>query len=83
MSDLVPVRMPKLGMAAIDGTFMEWLVADGEHVEEEQPLYLVATDKVETEILAPATGILRHGTAEPEAVYPVGTQLAVIDPADR
>ncbi|WP_083391438.1 biotin/lipoyl-containing protein [Parafrankia soli] len=79
MTDIVPVRMPKLTMAAIEGTFIEWLVADGEHVNEEQPLYLVGTDKVETEVLSPATGVLRHGDAEPEAVYPIGAQLAVID----
>ena len=82
MTNLVPVQMPKLTMAAIEGTFMEWLAHDGEHVVEEQPLYVVATDKVETEVMSPATGVLRHGDAEPEAVYPVGTQLAVIELPD-
>jgi 2-oxoglutarate dehydrogenase E2 component (dihydrolipoamide succinyltransferase) len=75
----VAVQMPKLTMAALDGTFIEWLVGDGEHVVEEQPIYLVGTDKVETEVLSPATGVLRHGSVEPEAVYPVGTELAVIE----
>lgn len=78
----VPVSMPKLTMAAHEGTFMEWLVADGETVTEEQPLYIVATDKVETEVASPAAGVLRHGTAEAEEVYPVGHELAVIEQAD-
>jgi 2-oxoglutarate dehydrogenase E2 component (dihydrolipoamide succinyltransferase) len=79
MTNIAAVRMPKLTMAAIEATFVEWLVADGEPVVEEQPLYIVATDKVETEVPSPAAGVLRHGIAEPEAVYPVGTELAVIE----
>ncbi|TDC57432.1 biotin-requiring enzyme family protein [Actinomadura sp. KC345] len=75
----VPVRMPKLGMAAHEGVFVEWLVEDGRRVDEEQPIYIVATDKVETEIPAPATGVLRHGDAVPDGTYPVGTLLATIE----
>ncbi|MGW1029469.1 biotin/lipoyl-containing protein [Streptomyces sp. NPDC002577] len=81
MTKTVPVQMPKLSMAAEEGVFMEWLVADGQHVVEEQPIYLVATDKVETEVTAPATGVLRHGPVEAEATYPVGTELATIEVA--
>jgi 2-oxoglutarate dehydrogenase E2 component (dihydrolipoamide succinyltransferase) len=79
MSEQVPVRMPKLSMAAVDGMFVEWLVPDGAEVTAEQPIYIVATDKVENEVPSPAGGVLRHGTAESETVYPVGTQLAVIE----
>jgi 2-oxoglutarate dehydrogenase E2 component (dihydrolipoamide succinyltransferase) len=79
VSNVVPVNLPKLTMAAIDGTFLEWLVGDGQFVEENQPLYLMETEKVETEVVSPATGILRQGAAEPGDVYPVGTELAVIE----
>lgn len=79
---IVPVKMPKLSMAVTEGTFVEWLVDDGEHVTAEQPLYTVATDKVETEVPSPAAGILRHGEAETDEVYPVGTRLATIEVAD-
>lgn len=82
MSETVPVQMPKLTMAAIEGTFMQWLVPDGEAVELNQPLYIVETDKVETEVPSPAAGVLRHGTAEAEKAYPVGTELAVIEVPD-
>jgi len=82
MSRTVPIQMPKLTMATVEGTFVEWLVDDGRPVAEGDPLYLVATDKVETEVTAPATGVLRHGKAEPEEAYPVGTELAVIEVAE-
>ncbi|MGH3253110.1 MAG: biotin/lipoyl-containing protein [Trebonia sp.] len=75
----VPVQMPKLNMAAVDGTFLSWLVPDGTHVQEQQVIYTAATDKVEVDIEAPATGILRHGDAVEERDYPVGTRLGVIE----
>jgi pyruvate/2-oxoglutarate dehydrogenase complex dihydrolipoamide acyltransferase (E2) component len=75
----IPVQMPKLSMAATEGTFVEWLVPDGTHVHEGDPIYTVATDKVETEVESPGTGVLRHGEAQPEGDYPVGTVLATID----
>jgi pyruvate/2-oxoglutarate dehydrogenase complex dihydrolipoamide acyltransferase (E2) component len=76
---LVPVQMPKLTMAAVDGTFMQWLVDDGQVVTKDQPLYLVETEKVETEVPSPAAGVLRHGSAEPGEVYKVGTQLGSVE----
>ncbi len=45
----------------------------------EQPLSTVATDKVEAEVPSPASGVLRHGEAETDVVYPVGAQLATIE----
>ena len=79
MTGQVPVKMPKLSMAAIDGTFVSWLVDDGAPVTAEQPIYVVATDKVETEVPSPATGVLRHGAAQSETAYPVGAELATIE----
>jgi pyruvate/2-oxoglutarate dehydrogenase complex dihydrolipoamide acyltransferase (E2) component len=74
-----PVQMPKLTMAATEGTFVEWLVEDGAQVAEGDPIYSVATDKVETEVESPGTGVLRHGQVQPETDYPVGTVLATIE----
>lgn len=75
----VPVQIPKLTFAAIDATFMEWLVEDGRQVLENQPIYIVETEKVETEVVAPATGTLHHGAVEALGVYPVGFVLATIE----
>jgi pyruvate/2-oxoglutarate dehydrogenase complex dihydrolipoamide acyltransferase (E2) component len=79
MTQVVPVRMPKLTMAASEATFLDWLVADGERVAAEQPLYVVASDKVESEVPSPGAGVLRHGKAQPETDYPVGAMLGAIE----
>ncbi|OBJ73706.1 lipoyl domain-containing protein [Mycobacterium sp. 1274756.6] len=73
------IKMPKLDVAMTEGTFLGWLVADGDTVSEGDPLYTVGTDKVETEIPAPCDGTLRHGDATDEENYPVGTVLGVLE----
>ena len=81
VAEPVPLLMPKLSMAATEATFLEWLVADGAEVAEGDSIYSVSTDKVETEVESPATGVLRHGDAQVEVDYPVGTRLGSIEPA--
>ncbi|TQS47006.1 biotin/lipoyl-containing protein [Cryptosporangium phraense] len=82
MTQSVSIQIPKLTMATTEVTFVEWLVPDGTTVEEDEAIYSVATDKVENEIAAPAAGVLRHGTAESEEVYPVGTEIGTIERAN-
>jgi pyruvate/2-oxoglutarate dehydrogenase complex dihydrolipoamide acyltransferase (E2) component len=73
-----PVAIPLLGVAITDGVLAEWRVADGDFVEVGAPLYILETDKVETEIEAPASGTLRVlGTAGER--YDVGTVIGVIE----
>jgi pyruvate/2-oxoglutarate dehydrogenase complex dihydrolipoamide acyltransferase (E2) component len=60
-----------------EATIVEWFVPDGGGVERGQPLYLLETDKVETEIESPATGAVRH-IGETGVTYPVGTLIAEI-----
>ena len=67
----IEIRIPKLGMEMTEATLAEWLVDDGARVEQDQPVYLLETDKVETEIPAPISGVLRRIGAE-GATYPVG-----------
>ena len=45
MSDRVPLKIPKVSMAAEEVTFIEWLIDDGATVNEGDPLYSLATDK--------------------------------------
>ena len=54
----IPLRLPKLAMAMTEGTLVEWLVSDGDDVVDGQPIYVVETDKVETEVPAGRRG---HG----------------------
>ncbi len=51
----IQIRIPKLGMEMTEGTLAEWLVADGTQVTQDQPMYLLETDKVENEVPAPIT----------------------------
>ena len=67
----IEIRIPKLGMEMTEATLAEWLVKDGVRVDRDQSIYLLETDKVETEIPAPISGVLRHIGAE-GATYPVG-----------
>ena len=70
--------MPRLGESVTEGTVTRWLKKEGEHVEADEPLLEVSTDKVDTEIPSPAAGVLSIKVAEDETVE-VGAELAVID----
>ncbi len=78
---VVAVRMPKLTMAATEVTFVKWLVSDGTEVSVEQPIYVAASDKADSDVPSPAAGVLRQGKVEPETAYPVGTMLGAIEVA--
>ncbi|WP_312032921.1 biotin/lipoyl-containing protein, partial [Actinomadura latina] len=54
----VSVTMPQLGESVTEGTVTRWLKKEGERVETDEPLLEVSTDKVDTEIPSPASGIL-------------------------
>lgn len=73
------VLIPKLSMAAEEVTFVEWLVEDGATVAEGDLIYSVATDKVESSIEAAASGVLRHGEADEDELYPVGAVIGKIE----
>lgn len=72
------IHIPKLGISMTEGTIAQWLVADGTAVSAGEPLYVLETDKVENEIEAPASGVLRVLAAEGEA-YPVGSHIGNIE----
>src|SRR5450759_2992930 len=75
---LTKVIMPQLGESVIEGTVGRWLIGEGQPVKEYDPLLTVTTDKVDTEIPAPASGIvLKILVAEGQTVA-TGTQLAII-----
>src|SRR4051812_35227556 len=72
------VIMPKLGESVVEGTISRWLKAEGDTVQEYEPLLEISTDKVDSEIPAPAEGVLlKIHVAEGETVEH-GTLLAVI-----
>ena len=75
----VAVNMPQLGESVTEGTVTRWLKKEGEHVTVDEPLLEVSTDKVDTEIPSPASGILRGITVDEDETVAVGAQLAVIE----
>lgn len=72
------IRIPKIGTAVTEAELVEWLVADGDTIDEGTPLYTLATDKVENEIEAPTGGTV-HLLAEAAETYPVGHVIARIE----
>src|ERR1041384_4761066 len=74
----VSVTMPRLGESVTEGTVTRWLKKEGEHVEADEPLLEVSTDKVDTEIPSPAAGVLSSITVAEDETVEVGAELAVI-----
>ena len=75
----VSVTMPRLGESVTEGTVTRWLKKEGERVEADEPLLEVSTDKVDTEIPAPASGTLSSIRVGEDETVEVGVELAVID----
>ncbi|MEO6201227.1 MAG: biotin/lipoyl-containing protein, partial [Cryobacterium sp.] len=72
------VRLPALGESVTEGTVTRWLKAVGERVEIEEPLLEVSTDKVDTEIPSPFSGVLEQILVQEDETVAVGTVLAII-----
>ncbi|MGZ4626757.1 MAG: biotin/lipoyl-containing protein, partial [Kineosporiaceae bacterium] len=76
MSD--SVQMPALGESVTEGTVTRWLKQVGERVDVDEPLLEVSTDKVDTEIPSPVSGVLQQILVSEDETVAVGTPLAVI-----
>jgi len=72
------VAMPALGESVSEGTVTRWLKSVGDQVNVDEPLLEVSTDKVDTEIPSPATGILLSIDVPVDSTVPVGARLASI-----
>src|SRR3954470_7310984 len=79
MSD--SVQMPALGESVTEGTVTRWLKQVGEHVDIDEPLLEVSTDKVDTEIPSPVSGVLQEILVSEDETVAVGTALAKIGDA--
>ena len=72
------VTMPALGESVSEGTVTRWLKAEGDHVNVDEPLLEVSTDKVDTEIPSPVAGTLQKIVVQVDQTVPVGAELAII-----
>ncbi|MBU3707334.1 MAG: 2-oxoglutarate dehydrogenase, E2 component, dihydrolipoamide succinyltransferase [Mycobacterium sp.] len=77
----VSVQMPALGESVTEGTVTRWLKQEGDTVTADEPLLEVSTDKVDTEIPAPASGVLTKIIAREDDTVAVGGELAIIGEA--
>jgi len=76
-------RLPELAESVVEGEIVRWLVAEGEHVEQDQPVVEVMTDKVTVELPCPFAGVLQKQLAAEGDVVPVHEPIALFsDGAD-
>src|SRR6202034_1554239 len=76
MTDVV---MPQMGESIVEGTLTKWLKKAGEHVDRDEPLFEISTDKVDTEIPAPAAGVLKEVLVEEGKTVAISTVVGRIE----
>jgi pyruvate dehydrogenase E2 component (dihydrolipoamide acetyltransferase) len=79
----VSVTMPRLGESVTEGTVTRWLKKEGDQVQADEPLLEVSTDKVDTEVPSPASGVLLSIKVAEDETVDIGVELAIIgDPSE-
>jgi pyruvate dehydrogenase E2 component (dihydrolipoamide acetyltransferase) len=76
----VDVVMPQMGVSVSEGTITKWLKQEGEAVEADEALLEISTDKVDTEVPSPGSGVLQQILVQEGETVDVGAKLAVIAP---
>ena len=74
----IDVVMPQMGVSVSEGTITRWLKQEGEHVEADEPLLEISTDKIDTEVPSPGTGTLTQILIQEGETVDIGTKLAQI-----
>jgi pyruvate dehydrogenase E2 component (dihydrolipoamide acetyltransferase) len=75
---MTDVIMPQMGESIAEGTITKWIKGVGDKVERDEPLFEISTDKVDAEIPAPASGILKEIRVQPGATVPINTVVGII-----
>lgn len=79
----VSVTLPKLGESILNATVVQWFKEVGQSIKKDEPLLEVATDKVNSEIPSPVSGVVKEIFASPDQELSVGDLLAIISTSDR
>lgn len=74
----IEVLLPKMGESVAEATITSWLKNVGDFIEEDEAIVEIATDKVDSEVPSPASGVLKQRLFEEGDVVPVGAIFAVI-----
>src|SRR3954467_11087314 len=77
-TEAIDVVMPQMGVSVSEGTITKWLKQQGEQIEADEPLLEISTDKVDTEVPSPGSGVLTEILVQEGQTVDVGTKLAVI-----
>jgi pyruvate dehydrogenase E2 component (dihydrolipoamide acetyltransferase) len=77
---LVDVVMPQMGVSVSEGTITKWVKSEGEAIEADETLLEISTDKVDTEVPSPATGVVQQILVQEGETVAVGTKIAAIAP---
>ncbi len=76
----IDVVMPQMGVSVSEGTITKWLKQEGETVAADESLLEISTDKVDTEVPSPGSGVVQQILVQEGETVEVGTKLAVIAP---
>ena len=79
---MTSIQMPQLGETIVEGTILKWLKQEGERIDVDEPLFELSTDKVDTEVPSPVSGVVTKILVAEGTTVAVGTALAEIDSAD-
>jgi pyruvate dehydrogenase E2 component (dihydrolipoamide acetyltransferase) len=77
---IIEVVMPQMGVSVSEGTIVKWLRIEGETIEADEALLEISTDKVDTEVPSPGTGVVSRILVQEGETVDVGTKLAEIAP---
>jgi len=75
----IELIMPKMGESVAEATITNWLKSEGDTIEAEEPVLEIATDKVDSEIPAPESGVLKKILFQVDDVVKVGDAIAIIE----
>src|SRR5215211_3192954 len=76
----IDVVMPQMGVSVSEGTITKWLKQEGEQIAADESLLEISTDKVDTEVPSPGSGVVLQILVQEGQTVDVGTKLAVIGP---
>ena len=76
---LIDVVMPQMGESLAEGTLVRWIKKPGDRVEQDEPLFEISTDKVDTDVPSPTAGTLQAILVDEGQTVDVGARVAVID----
>jgi pyruvate dehydrogenase E2 component (dihydrolipoamide acetyltransferase) len=79
-STVIEVVMPQMGVSVSEGTIVKWLRNEGEQIAADEALLEISTDKVDTEVPSPGTGVVQKILVQEGETVDVGTKLAEIAP---